>query len=232
MPAMPSVSDRHKNLAHAPSAAPPVVLVFLKAPRPGLVKTRLAADIGAAQATHVYRLLAERQLAAIPADWPVEVHFYPVDAHAEMRAWLGPRPALHPQSAGDLGAKLTYAVAEAFERGAPSVLVVGGDCPGLDASLLTLAAAGFDQHDVILGPASDGGYYLIGLRTARPRLFEGIPWSTSEVLRTTLARVAESGVTPLLLPLRDDVDTVDDLRRHAAELLGLNSTISAGISTS
>ncbi|MBC8011409.1 MAG: TIGR04282 family arsenosugar biosynthesis glycosyltransferase [Burkholderiales bacterium] len=200
---------------------PPLVLVFLKAPREGWVKTRLAADIGAESATRVYRLLAERQLAAVPAGWPVEVWFAPADARDEMRAWLGPRPVLQPQPEGDLGQRLSRAVDVAFAGGAPAVLVIGGDCPELDEATLREAAAALaDGRELVLGPATDGGYYLIGLTRTMPRLFAGIPWSTADVLAATLRRASEYGVVTALLSAKDDVDTVDDLGRHSITLLG------------
>lgn len=204
-----------------PLIPPPVVLLFLKAPREGFVKTRLAAEIGAAEATRVYRRLAERQFAAVPADWPVEVWFAPADAEAEMRAWLGARPVLHAQPDGDLGARLTRAVDNAFARGASGVLVVGGDCPELDEETLREASAALvGGRELVLGPATDGGYYLIGLARPMPRVFADIPWSTADVLSATLHRASECGVVAALLLAKDDVDTLADLRRHAITLFG------------
>lgn len=212
--------DTPSSDANRRAHRPPVVLVMLKAPREGTVKTRLAAEVGAAQATRVYRLLVERQMAAIPPGWPVEVHFAPTDARGEMRDWLGPRPALHPQAAGDLGQRLTQAVDGAFRRGAPAVLVIGGDCPGLDNGVLLAAAGALGPREVVLGPAGDGGYYLIGLSQPLPRLFSDIPWSTGEVFNVTLRQIDDCRLTPVLLGVRDDVDTLADLQRHATGLLG------------
>jgi len=214
-PENPAASARFERAYRVPT-----LIVMLKAPRKGTVKTRLAADIGHAQATRIYRLLVERQMAAIPAHWPVEVHFAPADAEEEMRDWLGPRPKLHPQTDGDLGQRLTFAVGSAFGRSASGVIVIGGDCPELDMHALHSAAGALGAHEVVLGPASDGGYYLIGLTRARPELFADIPWSTNCVFAKTLQRADELGLIPLLLSLRDDVDTVEDLDRHAALIFG------------
>jgi rSAM/selenodomain-associated transferase 1 len=193
---------------------------MLKAPRPGTVKTRLAADIGPAEAARIYRLLAERQLAAIPPDWPVEVHFAPADARDEMRAWLGLRPALFPQAEGDLGERLVHAVASTFARGAPAALVIGGDCPELDADTLRAAAEVLRHDPLVLGPATDGGYYLIGLSEPRPALFSGIPWSTDRTLAATLHQAKSLRLNARLLTEKSDVDTLDDLRQHARLLFG------------
>ena len=198
----------------------PTVVVMLKAPREGTVKTRLAAVLGAAQATRVYRLLVERQIAAIPPDWPVEIHFAPADAQGEMRDWLGPSPRLYPQTDGDLGRRLSFAVDASFGRGASTVLVIGGDCPELDRDALLSAAGALRTHEVVLGPAGDGGYYLIGLTLPQPELFADIPWSTDGVLAATLQAADALGLIPLRLPMRDDVDTLADLQKHAALLFG------------
>jgi len=198
----------------------PVVVLMLKAPRLGTVKTRLAATIGPREAARIYRLLAERQLAAIPPEWKVEVHFAPAEARSEMRAWLGPRPLLFAQAEGDLGARLIHAIADTFARGAQASLVIGGDCPELDASTLHAAAAALRQAPIVLGPATDGGYYLIGLDQPRPALFADIPWSTERVLAATLEQAKSLNLITHLLSQKSDVDTFEDLRHHTRLLFG------------
>ena len=199
--------------ASSPDSALPTVLAMLKAPRSGSVKTRLGKEIGFHEATRVYRLLVERQLAAVPSTWPVEIHFTPADGEAEMRGWLGSSPHYLPQCPGDLGQRLNHAVAEAFKHGAPAVIVVGGDCPELDTATLYHAQALLRTVDVVLGPALDGGYTLIALHRPEPRLFMDIPWSTSTVFETTLARIAELGLTHSLLDPMEDIDDLESLRR-------------------
>ncbi len=186
---------------------------MLKAPRLGAVKTRLAYEIGDEAAVGIYRSLVVRQLAAVPAGWPVEVHFAPADAAEAMRAWLGPAHRYFPQSEGDLGARVHAAIDGAFSRGAKAVLVVGGDCPELDTALLRDAADALRENDLVLGPTVDGGYYLIGLRGAQPGLFSDMPWSTSEVFEETMTRIQALGLTVEKLPMLFDVDTADDLSR-------------------
>ncbi|HEX2101928.1 MAG TPA: TIGR04282 family arsenosugar biosynthesis glycosyltransferase [Candidatus Synoicihabitans sp.] len=196
----------------------PVVLAMLKAPRGGEVKTRLARDLGAETAVAIYRRLVERQLSAIPREWSVEVHFTPADAQREMRAWLGSRPSYHPQIGNDLGERLIHAIAGTFGRGARTSIVIGGDCPDLDDPTLREAANALATVDVVLGPAADGGYYLIGLRAPQPQLFRGITWSSATVLPSTLARIEESGLSYVTLPLKEDVDDLASWRRAETRL--------------
>jgi hypothetical protein len=163
------------------------------------VKTRLAATIGGAAANQLYRELAERQLAVIPSHWRFEVCYAPHGARREMVAWLGRRTRLRLQEGNDLGARLTTAFRTTFERGSKRVLAIGADCPDLDASCLNAAANALDDCDTVLGPAKDGGYYLIGMRRNLPRLFEDIAWSSSTVLRATIERARESKASVRLL---------------------------------
>lgn len=203
--------------------APPTVIVLLKAPRPGRVKTRLAATLGDALALAVYRQLAERQVRALPRDWPAVICFAPPGAAAEMTAWLAPLapPAtvFRAQATGDLGARLAAAGAAAFAGGATAVLLIGGDCPALDEPLLRTAAETLLQPgtDAVLGPAVDGGYVLLGLRAPAPGIFSGIDWSTARVLDQTRARLAAAGLRRRELPVLADLDDETDWRRAVAD---------------
>jgi rSAM/selenodomain-associated transferase 1 len=139
----------------------PTVAIFLKAPRAGSVKTRLAAAIGERQALRLYRVMASRTLAAVrEAGFDAMIWFAPADAGAEMRRWLGEQWDLRPQASGDLGARLS-AAAQAVPPGR-GWLAIGGDCPRLDAELLRVAAAVVARDEIAVGPSADGGYYLIG----------------------------------------------------------------------
>ncbi len=189
----------------------PALAVFLKAPRPGTVKTRLAAEIGDRQALRLYRVMASRTLAAAAAsELDTTVWFTPADAVAEMRHWLGEQWNYRPQASGDLGARLAGA-AQSVEPGR-GWLALGADCPGLDAELLRVAGAIVARGEVALGPTFDGGYYLIGGRAPLPPLFTGIPWSTASVFAETCARLARAGVPWRQLPTLRDVDTAEDAR--------------------
>jgi uncharacterized protein len=189
----------------------PALAVFLKAPRTGAVKTRLAAQIGDRQALRLYRLMAGRALAAArEAGLDTTIWFTPADAAAEMRFWLGDGWKLAPQASGDLGARLA-AAEHSIERGR-GWLAIGADCPGLDAPLLRVAATVVARDEIVLGPTYDGGYYLIGGRTPLPAVFDGIPWSTSGVLAATRARLERAQLPWRELPTLRDVDTAADAR--------------------
>ncbi|MBI5777356.1 MAG: TIGR04282 family arsenosugar biosynthesis glycosyltransferase, partial [Nitrospirae bacterium] len=115
------------------------------------------------------------------------------------------------QTGDDLGARMARAFADVFALGYRQVLVVGTDLPTLPGSAFGEAVTVLATHDVVLGPALDGGYYLIGLRKPSPELFAGIPWSTDQVLPLTQQKAAALGLSIALLPVRRDIDTIDDL---------------------
>jgi rSAM/selenodomain-associated transferase 1 len=190
------------------------LVVFVKHPAPGAVKTRLAAAVGPAAAAELYRALAEHALASTtPARGEYErlVFFDPPPARAQMRAWL-PGVRLLAQSEGDLGARLSDATARAFARGASRVAVVGTDAPGLARDTVVAALDALDGADVAIGPTEDGGYYLLALRRPRPELFAAVAWSTPSVAADTRARAAAVGLVVHELPALRDVDTLEDVR--------------------
>jgi len=190
------------------------LVVFVKAPRPGAVKTRLVPALGPDGAAAVYRAMARGVLAATtprPGEYERLVFFDPEDAAEEMRAWL-PGLRLIPQSGPDLGARMSHALSLALRRGAGAAAVIGTDAPGIDRGRIVEALAALESHDVVLGPAADGGYYLLALSRPHPELFSGISWSTPGVLAETQARAADAGLRVHLLPDLRDVDTADDLR--------------------
>jgi rSAM/selenodomain-associated transferase 1 len=195
-----------------------VTLVFVRAPEAGRVKTRLAATLGAEGALRVYRRLAEHTLREARAvGGEVRVHFTPADAGDEVRAWLGDGPRYLPQSAGDLGARMEAAFRTAFEDGAERVVIIGSDLPELSAALLRRAFGALETHPAVIGPARDGGYYLLGMRTMIGGLFDAIPWSTDQVLARTLDRLRAAGIEPAFLDTLSDVDEMDDLPAGWAE---------------
>jgi hypothetical protein len=198
-----------QDIPHARAA----ILVFVRAPEAGRVKTRLAASIGADAALRVYRRLAEHTVreALAVAGAEVRVHFTPADAEAAVRAWLGDGPALLPQAEGDLGERMRDAFAQAFADGHRRVVIIGSDLPEMRTDLLRRAIAPLDEHEAVIGPARDGGYYLLGLTWLVEGVFDGIAWSTPGVLAATLERLAAAGITPALLESLTDVDEVGDL---------------------
>lgn len=202
---------------HRPTDA---VLIFVRAPELGRVKTRLAAEIGAEAALRVYRRLAEHAVAEARALEPrasVRVHFTPADAGDSVRAWLGGGPAYLPQADDDLGGRMRAAFAEAFAAGFRRVVIIGSDLPDVSAGLLRDAFARLDSAPVVLGPARDGGYYLLGMREMVGGVFAGVPWSTDRVLARTMEILSGAGIEPALLPMLADVDEAGDLPAGWAE---------------
>ncbi|MGH7547611.1 MAG: TIGR04282 family arsenosugar biosynthesis glycosyltransferase [Gemmatimonadales bacterium] len=192
-----------------------VVAVFVKAPVAGRVKTRLAAEIGVHDAAELYRRLGRQVVAAcVGRGHDTVVWFAPGGAHRAVRDWLKGLSiaAFQAQVSGALGTRLAAPFRQHFREGARRVIVIGSDCPGVDARLVSQAVAAIDQHDLVIGPANDGGYYLIGLRAPVPQLFRGIAWSTEAVLEQTLARARQLELSAALLPTLRDVDTASDAR--------------------
>ena len=189
------------------------VLVFVRAPEPGRVKTRLAASIGAEAALRVYVRLAEHAVREARAleDAVVRVHFTPPEAGGRVRAWLGEGITYFPQAEGELGERMRRAFEEAFAAGFGRVAIIGSDLPDLSTDLLRRALALLEEHEAVLGPARDGGYYLLALRRPFPAIFEEIPWSTDRVLALTVQRLRAAGVEAALLEVLSDVDEVGDL---------------------
>jgi rSAM/selenodomain-associated transferase 1 len=196
--------------------------MMLKAPRPGLVKTRLARDLGNERATAIYRALVEHQAMAIPSSWQVGVYFTPADAVEEMQAWLRsylPKVARFvPQSDGDLGQRLLSATNAELQRGASHIFLIGGDCPGISCHYLAQADEQLTECDLVIGPATDGGYVLLGLKSQCAALFENIAWSTQAVLDQTVAAARRQSLSVKLLPTLEDVDDAASLARQSSLL--------------
>jgi hypothetical protein len=190
------------------------LIVFLKHPETGRVKTRLAPALGAETAVELYRALCEEVLGATtprPGEYERLVFFTPPEAAESVRAWL-PGLRLHPQTGGDLGTRMAAAFAWVFARGAERVAIVGTDAPAVSTATVAEALDALDEADVVLGPAEDGGYYILALRESRPELFEGIAWSTPAVLVQTVARARQGGLRIHQLARLRDIDTPEDLR--------------------
>tara|TARA_B100001971_G_scaffold201157_1_gene213605 strand:- start:383 stop:1006 length:624 start_codon:yes stop_codon:yes gene_type:complete len=184
----------------------PHIIVFLKAPRPGFVKTRLAIDIGDEAACEAYQRLTEAVLSNLTSLPHVEIRFTPDDAENEIKNWLRKGWDAKPQGTGDLGMRIHRAFMEADR---PAV-VIGSDCPYLKLSDLQTANEALQTHGLAIGPAADGGYWLIGLTTPCPALFEGVHWSTQNVLKETLAKAKSINLSPKILRKLTDVDTVEE----------------------
>lgn len=197
------------------------LVVLAKAPRPGLAKTRLAAEGRRTleQAAQLARAFLEDTLASVRAA-SVErrwLGFTPEDAAGEF-AERAPDFERFAQARGDLGARIADAFERAFAAGAARAVVIGSDAPQLGAARIESALAELGRCELVLGPARDGGYYLIGLARPRPELFEGLAWSTERVLAQTLAHAQRAGLRVALLDELDDIDGDAELRRLEEQL--------------
>lgn len=192
------------------------LIIFIKAPRRGEVKTRLARDIGDEAACEAYCTLVDtllNQLAELPE---VELRVTPDDASAEIKPWLRSNWQLRPQGQGSLGERLQTAFTDSFNRGAERVVIIGSDCPFITADDIHDAWTALHDSEVVIGPACDGGYWLIGLRQLQPTLFDGIAWSTETVFRETLQRAEAARLRVQVLRELSDVDTEADWRAFLA----------------
>ncbi|MEQ8861264.1 MAG: TIGR04282 family arsenosugar biosynthesis glycosyltransferase [Pseudomonadales bacterium] len=195
-----------------------VLCIFTREPVLGAVKRRLAADIGDAAAFDAHKRLLDDTLERLANVEGMVSELWVAGSAAAMADQVPPGiAALREQCPGDLGVRMSDALATSLIR-APRALVVGSDCPGIDATYVSLAAVALASHDVVLGPAEDGGYGLIGTRVRDPAvvktLFHDIPWGTDRVLASTLHRARAMSLSVDLLPEIWDVDDVAGWRRY------------------
>ena len=191
------------------------LILFTRYPEPGRTKTRLIPALGAQGAATLQRQMSEAivaQMAAFAAQYPVSLEIRYADGNQQaMEAWLASDIPCLDQGEGDLGDRLHLAFAQAFAQGARAVVVIGADCPGLAPALFAQAFVALTRNDLVLGPAMDGGYYLIGLKHPAPALFSQIPWGKGEVLAATLKQAQGLNLSTHLLEPLADVDRPEDL---------------------
>jgi len=195
-------------------------------PRAGAVKTRLVPHLGAAGAADLYRELAAHCVSRLrplhaTREARIEVHFEGGSARA-VRDWIGSWPRIVPQPGGDLGDRLRAALSNAIAGGARSALVVGTDCPAARATHVRAALRSLETHDVVVGPAEDGGYWLLGVTAdaaprALPALFEGIGWGGGHVFSQTMERIRGVRLRVAVADRLADVDRPEDLEAWRAE---------------
>ncbi len=190
------------------------VLFFVKAPEPGRVKTRLATSIGSEAAGELYRCFVEDLAAMLDAlDVDVVCCYQASEEDAEFLQWLGRRFRLAAQHGDDLGERMKHAFREAFASGVRRAVLIGSDSPDLASEIVEQALTALQTSDAVIGPSSDGGYYLLGFRADRfvTEVFDGIRWSTEYVYDQTLGVLNKYGRRVALLPRWHDVDTRSDL---------------------
>ncbi len=197
------------------------LLIFVKAPVPGQVKTRLRPWLAPDEAAQLYRCLVQDTLATARRVKRVRVAIaYAAHAAFPDCSWLKTEVPVVLQKGADLGERLTRAFRWAFRHKAQRVVVIGSDAPDLSARWLAQAFRVLERADAVLGPTTDGGYHLIGLNEPNPALFADMPWSTSRLLAKTLTRIERLHVSVDCLRPIADLDTPADVRLYAASLDG------------
>lgn len=186
-----------------------LLLIFVKNPEAGKVKTRLSKTVGRDKALAVYqKLLAYTRNVASPVEADKQVWYSRyIDVNDQ---WDPKQYSKVIQQGKDLGERMKYAFAEAFRNGYKKVVIIGSDCAELSSGIIEQAFDSLGKQDVVIGPSVDGGYYLLGMKRLHPNLFEDIEWSTPVVLSKTLERVKQERLGLHLLPELNDVDDEAD----------------------
>jgi rSAM/selenodomain-associated transferase 1 len=200
----------------------PVVIIMVKAPRAGLVKTRLVPELAETEAASLAACLARDVVrgAARAAAATLLVAYTPSDGRETLEAILPGGVLWFEQRGADLGARLESVAAHAFGLGFAPLIFIGADSPTLPLAFIATAIRRLtaEEADIVLGPTEDGGYYLIGLRRPEHGLFQDVAWSTPQAYEQTARNAARLGLRLLRLPPWYDVDTASDLMRLRAEL--------------
>lgn len=201
----------------------PALVIMARAPVPGQVKTRLQPHLTPEQSADLALAFLKDalDLAASVKAYATFLAFTPPEMEALFRQLVSPSVNLLAQVEGDLGQRMCHILHQLGDKGYSPVVIVGSDLPTLQPGHLEKAIQRLHSCEVCLGPSHDGGYYLIGARSAYECLFESISWSTPRVLQGTIERAKAAGLSLALLEVCLDVDTFEDLRRLRLELEGL-----------
>ena len=187
------------------------LIIFIKNPVKGKVKTRLAATIGEEKALDIYKILLDHTR-KICLDFPGKRLLYYSDQINENDSWQSTDFEKHIQQGDDLGQRMYQAFDESFKSEQGKICIIGSDCFELNVHHLKQAFEKLDKADLVFGPSKDGGYYLLGMKESHEALFKDISWSTSEVLKQSLNAAEKLGLETVLLPTLSDVDTESDLQ--------------------
>ena len=190
------------------------MIVFLKVPQKTSVKTRLAKSLGQEAATNLYIHFVTDILETLKRSrHTFIICYYPPDAQPEAADWLGHAQTLLPQRGDNLGLRMSNAFVTLFSKGFQKVLLMGTDFPDLPTEIIDTAFHSLTANDAVIGPSVDGGYYLIGFRTATflPAVFDDMPWATEDVFTKTMKVFSKKGLKVHVLPQWRDIDTYEDL---------------------
>jgi uncharacterized protein len=187
-----------------------LLIIFVKNPVLGKVKTRLAKSIGQEKALKVYKYLIDHTCSiASMTNADSEVWYSDFKVDQENREL----PKAKVQIEGDLGEKMSFAFRQGFKNGYKNIVIIGSDCPEITSDHIDDAFQSLQISDIVIGPSDDGGYYLLGMKKWNPKLFQNIEWSTSRVFNQTVMAIEEESLTLSKLVKLNDIDTIEDLNK-------------------
>jgi uncharacterized protein len=187
-----------------------LLIIFVKNPVLGKVKTRLAKSIGQEKALKVYKYLIDHTCSiASMTNADCEVWYSDFKVDLENREL----PKAKVQIEGDLGEKMSFAFRQGFKNGYKNIVIIGSDCPEITSDHIDDAFQSLQISDIVIGPSDDGGYYLLGMKKWNPKLFQNIEWSTSRVFNQTVMAMEEESLTLSKLVKLNDIDTIEDLNK-------------------
>ncbi len=192
------------------------LLFFIRNPQRGAVKSRLAGVLGDEVAVGLYKNFILDLLATLEkGDFPFSICFYPADALADIKEVLGAQYRYLPQQGADLGKRMEHSFSQVFSAGFGRAVLIGSDLPDLPLDIVDEAFISLQRVDTVIGPAVDGGYYLIGFTKDgfTPAIFRGMPWGTDAVLQQTIDMLKNIRRTIHLQPSWDDIDNLEDLAK-------------------
>ena len=196
------------------------IIIFIKNPELGKVKTRLAATVGSERALGIYQQLIALTLKAVK-HINADKFIYFSDMTDSSISFMDVAFYQVVQHGKDLGERMEHAFTDVFKKLYRNIVIIGTDCPGIDSAILETAFLKLSSSDVVIGPATDGGYYLLGMSKECPMLFRNIEWSTSTVLQKTIAFCNDNAIGYSLLTELSDVDEEKDLI-HLEQILKLD----------
>jgi len=195
--------------------SPAAIIVFIRYPTPGRVKTRLARSAGDDLAARIYKTCSDHLFSEVTRA-AGDVHRFAFYAgendRARIRAWVPDKFTCLPQVGEGLGEKMTHALNHVFEIGYQRAVLVGSDVPDISCRMIEEALKALDVYDIVLGPSRDGGFYLVGSNCLHPALFDSVSWSSENVFKQTVRNVDRIGLSLHKLPTLRDIDTEQDLR--------------------
>jgi uncharacterized protein len=187
-----------------------LLMLFVRNPELGKVKTRLAASVGPEEALTIYMHLLQHTR-QITENLPIDKLVYYSNEVDQHDLWPNDKYNKKLQPSGDLGKKMEMAFKKAFEDGYTSVVIIGSDCHQLTPTIIEKAFNELTTHDVVIGPALDGGYYLLGMNHLHSELFQNKRWSTEHVFPDTIVDIEKLHLSHKVLPELSDVDYIEDL---------------------